>query len=56
MSDTADHRVCFDFWGSLLFDDVIRGVADDTLERAGVVFIDAEEGVGGPGVRLKEDT
>ena len=26
-----------------------------SLERAGVVFIDAEEGVGGPGVRLKED-
>jgi predicted transcriptional regulator len=27
-----------------------------TLERAGVIFIDAEEGLGGPGVRLKEDT
>ncbi len=27
-----------------------------TLERAGIVFIDAEEGVGGPGVRLKEDS
>ena len=26
-----------------------------TLERAGIVFIDAEEGVGGPGVRLRED-
>jgi hypothetical protein len=26
-----------------------------TLERAGVIFIDAEEGLGGPGVRLKED-
>jgi hypothetical protein len=25
------------------------------LEDAGVIFIDAEEGVGGPGVRLKED-
>ncbi len=25
------------------------------LEEAGVIFIDAEEGVGGPGVRLKED-
>ena len=26
------------------------------LEDAGVIFIDAEEGVGGPGVRLKGDT
>ncbi len=26
------------------------------LEDAGVIFIDAEEGVGGPGVRLKEDS
>ena len=26
------------------------------LERAGVIFIDSEEGVGGPGVRLKEGT
>ena len=25
------------------------------LENAGVIFIDAQEGVGGPGVRLKED-
>jgi len=25
------------------------------LEDAGVIFIDAEEGIGGPGVRLKED-
>ncbi len=25
------------------------------LEDAGVIFIDAEEDVGGPGVRLKED-
>ena len=25
------------------------------LEDAGVIFTDAEEGVGGPGVRLKED-
>ena len=25
------------------------------LEDAGVIFIDAEKGVGGPGVRLKED-
>ena len=25
------------------------------LEDAGVIFIDAEEGVGGPGVRLRED-
>ncbi len=25
------------------------------LENAGVIFIDAEEGVGGPGVRLRED-
>ena len=39
----------------------IRGTAENVwkvqaaLERAGVVFIDAEEGVGGPGVRLRED-
>ena len=26
------------------------------LETAGIIFIDAEEGVGGPGVRVKEDT
>jgi transcriptional regulator with XRE-family HTH domain len=26
------------------------------LEDAGVIFIDAEEGVGGPGVRLRENT
>ena len=26
-----------------------------TLENAGIIFIDAEQGVGGPGVRLKED-
>ena len=25
------------------------------FEDAGVIFIDSEEGVGGPGVRLKED-
>ena len=25
------------------------------LEDAGVIFIDAEEGVGGPGVRLKDN-
>ncbi len=25
------------------------------LEDAGIIFIDAEEGVGGPGARLKED-
>ncbi len=25
------------------------------LEDAGIIFIDAEEGVGGPGVKLKED-
>ena len=25
------------------------------LEDAGIIFIDAEDGVGGPGVRLKED-
>ncbi len=25
------------------------------IENAGVIFIDAEEGVGGPGVRLRED-
>ncbi len=24
------------------------------LEDAGIIFIDAEEGIGGPGVRLKE--
>jgi len=40
----------------------IRGTAEivwkveAALERTGVVFIDSEEGVGGPGVRLKEDT
>ncbi len=40
----------------------LRGTAENvwnlqrTLEDAGVIFIDAEEGVGGPGVRLKEDT
>ena len=39
----------------------IRGTAENVwkvqaaLERAGMKFIDAEEGVGGPGVRLKED-
>ena len=39
----------------------IRGTAANVwkvqaaLERADVVFIDPEEGVGGPGVRLKED-
>ena len=27
-----------------------------TLENSGIIFINAEEGVGGPGVRLKEDT
>ncbi len=26
-----------------------------TLERAGIIFIDPEEGVGGPGVRLNEE-
>ena len=25
-----------------------------TLENAGIIFIDAEQGVGGPGVRLKK--
>ncbi len=40
---------------------ILRGTAENvwnlqrTLEDAGVIFIDAEEGVGGPGVRLKED-
>ena len=38
----------------------IRGTAENVwkvqaaLNDAGVIFIDAEEGVGGPGVRLKE--
>ena len=38
----------------------LRGTADSvwklqrTLEAAGVIFIDAEEGVGGPGVRLRD--
>ncbi len=26
-----------------------------TLEKSGIIFIDAEDGVAGPGVRLKED-
>ena len=40
----------------------IRGTAENVwkvqaaLEDAGANFIDAEEGVGGPGVRLKVDT
>ena len=39
----------------------LRGTAKNvwnlqrTLEDAGVIFIDPEKGVGGPGVRLKED-
>ena len=34
-----------------------RALADirRALEDAGVIFIDAEEGVGGPGVRLEEE-
>ena len=40
---------------------ILRGTAENvwnlqrTLEDAGVIFIDAEKGVGSPGVRLKEE-